>query len=148
MLNAYSKKITIKSESGYVLVSEAYREKLELSPSMLSYVYSPYVELEENAPKKWMYYTHSKEFDRAYEEIEKIAAGLPDSEDEDLICDLGKTSLEITYDKDLQVEKETSGSSDDFNRILDLIRSVIPFGENVWPVFLREHYEEEEKTAG
>ena len=32
--------------------------------------------------------------------------------------------------------------------MLDLIRSIMPFGESAWPRFLREHNTEEEEKAG
>lgn len=145
------KRIIIKSGSGYVPVSEAYHEKLELTPCQLSYSYTPYVDMEENPYESWACLTHRPEFDRAYDEIQKIVSKLPDTDyydEDDPLYDFGTVSLSVIQMDNNVSKKDITGSPDEFNRILDLIRGMIPFGENVWPVFLREHYEEEEKTAG
>ena len=73
MENHYIKRVTIEGESGYVLVSEAYHETLEITPRKIIYEYEPYVNIKGNTYAKWLFETKDPAFDRVFNKIHHIA---------------------------------------------------------------------------
>ena len=55
-------RVTIKSESGYGCIDDAYSEKITITPSSVSYEYKPAIESEFHAFRKWSYKTNSSLF--------------------------------------------------------------------------------------
>ena len=66
------KQITIKSESGYVIVTAAYHDRLVITKESIRYEYKPWVEMEENPAWRWSYSTQDPAFRKAFGELEKL----------------------------------------------------------------------------
>ena len=66
-----TKKIVIKSTSGFCPVDYAYSDKLTIMPNSIAYEYKPYLEDDNslNAYKKWSYKTTNSIFSWAFEKI-------------------------------------------------------------------------------
>ena len=52
-------RISIKGESGYGPVDEAYSDKVTIDRGSIRYEYEPVIESDINAPRKWSYKTTS-----------------------------------------------------------------------------------------
>ena len=61
-------RITIKGESGYGPVDEAYSDKVTIDRDSIRYEYKPVVESEINPPRKWSYKTTSPIYQKRFRE--------------------------------------------------------------------------------
>ena len=62
-------KIVIKGCSGYGPIDAAYKDKVIIDSSSISYEYTPLENSETNPSRKWKYTTTGSEFKRLYDEL-------------------------------------------------------------------------------
>ena len=63
------KRITIKGESGYGLVDQAYSDKVTIESGSIKYEYVPAIESENNIARKWTYKTTNPIFNCFFTEV-------------------------------------------------------------------------------
>lgn len=86
-----TKKIVIKSTSGFCPVDYAYSDKLTITPNSIAYEYKPYLEDDNllNAYKEWSYKTTNSIFSLAFEKIAVAVDEILKRDQEAMYCDCG-----------------------------------------------------------
>lgn len=94
-----TKKIVIKSTSGFCPVDYAYSDKLTIMPNSIAYEYKPYLEDDNslNAYKKWSYKTTNSIFSLAFEKIAVAVDEILSRDQETMYCDCGNIDFIVTY---------------------------------------------------
>ena len=129
-----AKRIVIKSTSGYCSVYRAYKDKLTITPSSISYERIPHFEDEDNLfnpHEKWSYKTTSYRFPLIFKEIAKAVDEILER---DLMCfatDIGTTEFIVTYDDGSKVMRTFEATADEFDECFKIIREIIPVTENI-----------------
>lgn len=103
-----TKKIVIKSTSGFCSVDYAYSDKLTIMPNSIAYEYKPYLEDDNslNAYKKWSYKTTNSIFSLAFEKIAEAVDEILGRDQEAMYCDCGNIDFIVTYDDGNKVARE------------------------------------------
>ena len=138
-------KIVIKGASGYGSVDEAYEDKVTITPSSISYEYTPhpYAHSDTNIHRKWSYTTSSPVFRELFE---AIAAKVPEylyNNDEVLMAlDIGPIDLIATFEDKPKESLHLFCPSEYFADLFRLIKQMVPGCEDIPAVLLtQEDYE-------
>lgn len=109
-----TKKIVIKSTSGYCPVEYAYSDKLTITANSIAYEYKPYLksDISLNVRKKWSYKTTNSIFGLTFEKITVAVDEILNRDQEAMYCDCGNIDFIVTYDD-------------------EIIREIIPVTEDV-----------------
>lgn len=131
-------RIVIKGASGYGPVDEAYKDKVTLTPSSISYEYKPHplAQSETNIYRKWSYKTNSPAFNVLYE---AIAAKTPEylhDDDELLVLDTGPTEIVVTFEDKHKESVHHFCPSEYFADYFQLIKKLVPCCEYTPAVLL------------
>ena len=128
-----TKKIVIKSTSGFCSVNYAYRDKLTITPNSIAYEYKPYLEGDNslNAYKKWSYKTTNSIFSLAFEKIAVAVDEILSRDQEAMCCDCGNIDFIVTYEDGNRVVCEFWVPADEFADCFKIIREIIPVAEDV-----------------
>ena len=121
-------RITIKGESCYGPVDEAFSDKITITNSSIKYEYKPHPssKLETNIPRKWSYTTDSPMFKELF------------------ITDIGATEIIATFEDKHRESAKFFCPSEFFKEYFRLIKEMVPNTEYVPAVLLTEDdYEEE-----
>ena len=128
-----TKKIVIKSTSGFCPVDYAYSDKLTITPNFIAYEYKPYLEDDNslNAYKKWSYKTTNSIFSLAFEKIAVAVDEILKRDQEGMYCDCGNIDFIVTYEDGNRVAREFAVPADEFLECFKIIREIIPVTEDV-----------------
>lgn len=119
-------KVVIKGCSGYGPVDMAYDDKLTLTPTSISYEYKPYVESENNAPRKWSYKTDSPLFKKGFECVEGMLGEILEPT---MICqctDVGMIDFTVTFEDKRKKHVRYWCTSDEFADFFNAVNTLIP----------------------
>ena len=119
-------RITIKGESGYCPVDEAYTDKVTIDRDSIRYEYKPEVESEINPPRKWSYKTSSPIFLKLFREAAAAVENILNWEDEPFVTDLGVTSFTVTYDDKTKDTRDFILPGDVFQECFAIIKQMVP----------------------
>lgn len=129
-------KITIKGESGYGCVDEAYNDKVTITPSSISYEYKPVIESDLNIYRKWSYKTNSPLF---YELFMQVSSMMDSILHPEFICDctdIGGTEFVVTYSDQSKEKRLYFCPGDEFADCFKIIKCMVPESEYVPAVLL------------
>ena len=117
-----TKKIVIKSTSGFCPVDYAYNDKLTITANSIAYEYKPYFESDNslNVRRKWSYKTTNTIFSSAFEKIPVAVDEILSRDQEAMYCDDGN-----------KVVREFGVPADEFADCFKIIREIIPVTEDV-----------------
>ena len=107
-------RITIKGESGYGPVDEAYSDKVTVDLDSIRYEYKPVLESEINVPRKWSYKTTSPIFRKLFNEAATAVESILRWDEEPFVTDLGVTTFSVTYADKTQATRNFILPGDDF----------------------------------
>ena len=121
-----TKKIVIKSTSGFCPVEYAYNDKLTIPANSIAYEYKPYLENDNslNVRRKWSYKTTNSIFSLVFEKIAVAVDEILSRNQEAMYCDCGNIDFIVTYDDGNKV-------ADEFADCFKIIREIIPVTEDV-----------------
>ena len=120
-------RVIIREESGFLSEpSEAYAERLQVDRRSVSYEYRPRSESERNPGRKWTSRTDSPAFALIFDELASAAAVALREPREPMCCDIGPTTLSVTYDDRTRESKTFFGSMGSLADPLGLVRKAIP----------------------
>ena len=128
-----TKKIVIKSTSGFCSVEYAYNDKLTITANSIAYEYKPYLESDNslNVHRKWSYKTANSIFSLAFEKIAMAVDEILSRDQEAMYCDCGNIDFIVTYDDGNKVAREFGVPADEFADCFKIIREIIPVTEDV-----------------
>lgn len=94
-----TKKIVIKSTSGFCPVEYAYNDKLTITANSIAYEYKPYLESDNslNVRRKWSYKTTNSIFSLVFEKIAVAVDEILSRDQEAMYCDCGNIDFIVTY---------------------------------------------------
>ena len=119
-------RITIKSESGYGPVDEAYSDKVTVDRDSIKYEYTPVLESEINVPRKWSYKTTSPIFRKLFNETAAAVENILHWDEEPLVTDLGVTTFSVTYADKTKATRDFILPGDDFKECFAIIKQMVP----------------------
>ena len=119
-------RITIKGESGYGPVDEAYSDKVTIDRDSIRYEYKPVVESEINTSRKWSYKTCSPIFQKLFREVAIAVEDILNRKDETFVTDIGVTSFTVTYADKTKVTRDFFILRDNFKKCFDIIKQMVP----------------------
>lgn len=136
-------KIVIKSESGYVPVTLAYKDKLTITSNSISYEYNPLLESSETI--KWSYKTSSDAFQKCFYKVHYQALLLLEKQDTDIVLDAGAMSVELYFDDKSKKKVSAATVSRIFEDFLREAKPLVPVNE-YFPESLKSdsYYHQEE----
>ena len=138
-------RIVIKGASGYGPVDEAYEDKVILTPSSISYEYTPHphAQSETNIHKKWLYKTTSPAFRNLFDAIAAKAPEYLYNNDELLMAlDIGPIDLIVTFEDKHKESLHLYCPSEYFADLFRMIKQMVPGCEDIPAVLLtQEDYE-------
>ena len=137
-------KITIKGESGYCSIVDAYRDKVTITNNSIAYEYKPYEESDENRSKKWTYRTDSPIFRQLFSEVTKTIPAVL-SICEPFYCDIGSTTFVITYADKAKEEQYFCLPGHCFKDCFSIIQKMIPGCEEIPEVIQYYEYNEDDE---
>lgn len=128
-----TKKIVIKSTSGYCPVDYAYNDKLTMTANSITYEYKPYLENDNslNVRRKWLYKTTSSILSLAFEKIAVAVDEILSRDQEAMYCDCGNIDFIVTYDDGNKVARKFGVPADEFADCFKIIKEIIPVTEDV-----------------
>ena len=128
-----TKKIVIKSASGFCPVDYAYNDKLTITANSIAYEYKPYLESDNslNVCRKWSYKTTNSIFSLAFEKIAMAVDEILSRDQEAMYCDGGNIDFIVTYDDGKKTAREFGVPADKFADCFKIIREIIPVTEEV-----------------
>lgn len=128
-----TKKIVIKSTSGFCPVEYAYNDKLTITANSISYECKPYFESDNslNVRRKWSYKTTNSIFSLVFEKIAVAVDETLSRDQEAMYCDCGNIDFIVTYDDGNKVACEFGVPADEFADCFKIIREIIPVTEDV-----------------
>lgn len=128
-----TKKIVIKSTSGYCPVDYAYNDKLTMTANSITYEYKPYLENDNslNVRRKWSYKTTSSILSLAFEKIAVVVDEILSRDQEAMYCDCGNIDFIVTYDDGNKVARKFGVPADEFADCFKIIKEIIPVTEDV-----------------
>lgn len=128
-----TKKIVIKSTSGFCPVDYAYNDKLTITANSIAYEYKPYLESDNslNVCRKWSYKTTNSIFSLAFEKIAMAVDEILSRDQEAMYCDSGNIDFIVTYDDGKKTAREFGVPADEFADCFKIIREIIPATEEV-----------------
>ena len=129
-------RITIKGASGYGPSDEAYKDKVTLTESSISYEYKLIDDTEGHSFRKWTYKTMSHDFKAIFREAAAMTPAVMDKDEELLADDIGPTEITVTYDDRHQQRRCFFCPGEYFADYFRLIKKLVPQCERV-PVVLR-----------
>lgn len=129
-------RITIKGESGFGTVDEAYSDKVTIDRYSIRYKYKPVVEGERNTSRKWMYKTNSPIFQTLFSQAAAAVTEILNWEEELFATDVGVTSFTVTYADKSKSTRDFYASGDDFKECFNIIKQMVPGNEYVPAVLL------------
>ena len=117
-----TKKIVIKSTSGFCPVDYAYNDKLTITANSIAYEYKPYLESDNslNVRRKWSYKTTNSIFSSAFEKIAVAVNEILSRNQKAMYCDSGN-----------KVARELGVPADEFADCFKIIQEIIPVTEDV-----------------
>ena len=118
-------RITIKGESGYGPVDEAYSDKVTVDLDSIRYEYKPVLESEINVPRKWSYQTTSPIFRKLFSEAAAAVESILHWE-EPFVTDLGVTTFSVTYADKTKATRDFILPGDDFKECFAIIKQMVP----------------------
>ena len=124
-------RIVIKGESGYGSYEDAYKERVTITPTSITYEYVPAVESETNVHHKWSYKTDSKAFNELYNKAARIAPRYLNRLDVETVCDIGCTELVYTFEDKHRESAEFFQTSDFFEDLFRVIKKMVPGCEEI-----------------
>lgn len=139
-------RITIKGESGYGLVDEAFTDKVTITETSIKYEYKPhpYSNLETNIPRKWSYSTDSPLFKHIFAQVAEMTPKYLYSDDILFATDLGMTEIIATFEDKHRESVNFCCPSEYFLEYFRLIKEMVPKTEYVPAVLLTsDDYEED-----
>ena len=103
-----TKKIVIKSTSGFCPVEYAYNDKLTITANSISYECKPYFDSDNslNVRMKWSYKTTNSIFSLVFEKIAVAVDEILSRDQEAMYCDCGNIDFIVTYDDGNKVARE------------------------------------------
>jgi len=140
-------RITIKGESGYGPVDEAFSDKVTITESSIKYEYKPHPcsNLETNIPRKWSYSTDSPLFKHIFEQVAEMTPKYLYSDDILFVTDIGATEIIVTFEDKHRESANFFCPSEYFEEYFHLIKEMVPKTEYIPAVLLtNEDYENEE----
>lgn len=128
-----TKKIVIKSTSGFCPVDYAYNDKLTITANSIAYEYKPYLESDNslNVRRKWSYKTTNSIFSSAFEKIAVAVDEILSRDQKAMYCDSGNIDFIVTYDDGNKVARELGVPADEFADCFKIIKEIIPVTEDV-----------------
>ena len=128
-----TKKIVIKSTSGYCPVDYAYNDKLTMTANSITYEYKPYLENDNslNVRRKWSYKTTNSIFSLVFEKIAEAVDETLSRDQEAMYCDCGNIDFIVTYDDGNKVARKFGVPADEFADCFKIIKEIIPVTEDV-----------------
>lgn len=140
------KRITIKGESGYGLIDQAYSDKVTIESGSIKYEYVPLIESENNIARKWTYKTTNPIFNCFFTEVSIAVEAIINWDLDGFCTDIGAITFTITY---VDKSKRTRGfylPGDEFKDCFAIIKQMIPASESI-PEVLRtsEDYIDEDE---
>ncbi|MCC6095181.1 MAG: hypothetical protein LIV24_09235 [Eubacterium sp.] len=124
-------RIIIKGESGYGSVFEAYRDKVVITPSSITYEYIPGVENNIKSHRKWSYRTDSPEFSVLYKKIADMALPILHNDQILFATDVGATDISVTYKDKHRESAHFFCPSEFFKDWFQLIKCIVPPCEEI-----------------
>ena len=111
-----TKKIVIKSTSGFCSVEYAYNDKLTITANSIAYECKPYFESDNslNVRRKWSYKTTNSIFSLVFEKIAVAVDEILSRDQEAMYCDCGNIDFIVTYDDGNKVAREFGVPADEF----------------------------------
>lgn len=119
-------RITIKGESGYGPVDEAYSDKVTVDLDSIRYEYKPVLESEINVPRKWSYKTTSPIFRKLFNEAATAVESILHWDEEPFVTDLGATTFSVTYADKTKATRDFILPGDDFKECFAIIKQMVP----------------------
>ncbi len=139
-------KIVISGESGYCPQDEAYKDRVTLEPTGISYLYTPLVETNLNPARKWSYKTTSPIFHELYAEVVRNVAEIMNASIELFCTDVGSITFKVTYSDKTTTSRSFWCTGDEFKNCFAIIKRMVPECEYVPAVLLTEDdYPEDEE---
>ena len=128
-----TKKIVIKSTSGFCSVEYAYSDKLTITANSIAYEYKPYLKSDNsfNVYRKWSYKTTNSTLGLAFEKIAVAVDEILSRDQEVMYCDCGTMNFIVTYEDGNKVVREFGVPADEFAECFKIIREIIPVSEEV-----------------
>ena len=129
-------KIVIKGCSGYGFIGGAFKDKITIDSSSISYEYKPVIESEMNPQRKWTYRTTSPVFRHLYDEILEVMPFIIYQKIEMFYTDIGGIEFIVTYADKSKWKKTFWMPGDEFKELFCIIKKMVPGCESV-PEVLR-----------
>ncbi len=128
-----TKRIVIRSTSGFCPVEYAYSDKLTLTANSIAYEYKPYLENDNllNVYKKWSYKTTNSILSLAFEKIAMAVDKILNRDQGAMYCDCGNIDFIVTYDDGNKVAREFGAPANEFAECFKIIMEIIPATEDV-----------------
>ena len=129
-----AERIVIKSTSGYCPGYLAYKDRITITPSSISYERIPHFEDDDNLlnrHEKWSYKTMSYRFPLLFKEIAKAVDNVIEREVLDYYTDVGTTEFIVTYEDGSKVSRSFELPATEFDECFKIIREIIPVTENI-----------------
>ena len=138
-------RVVIKSESGYGLLEDAYKDKVTITKDSIRYEYTPYLISNTNYVRKWSYKTTSPIFQKKYEELTKLLPEALACEDY-FVKDIWAISFSVTYSDKTKEDREFYLPGDDFRELFYIVKQMIPSCEMVpEAIMTSEDYEKNDE---
>ena len=138
-------KITIKGSSGYCPIDEAYKDKLTITSSSISYEYTPEIESEINQKRKWSYRTDSPIFATTFEKISSMMPPILYSDEILMAKDSGSIYFSVTYEDKTKDCRKYWCTGDNFFDLFKMIKNLVPAPEFIPAVLLTNDDYSEDK---
>ena len=124
-------RITIKGESGYGHINEAYQDKITICKDSIRYEYKPMVVSKDNLMSSWSYKTSSSTFYQLFLNAGKAVEKIIDMDHDLRATDIGCTSFVITYSDKTRKMRNFFLPPNDFKQCFSIITQMIPSCEDI-----------------
>ena len=131
-------KIVIKGCSGYGPIDAAFKDKVIIDSSSISYEYTPLENSETNPSRKWKYTTTGSEFKRLYDELVGKMPNIIYREIDFFCTDIGEIEFIVTYEDKTKWKNTFFVPGDEFDEIFSTIKQMVPRCEEIPNVLLTE----------
>ena len=129
-----AKRIVIKSTSGYCPGYLAYKDRLTITPSSISYERIPHFEDDDNLlnrHEKWLYKTTNENLTIIFRMIAKAVDEILNRDLVRFWKDIGTTEFIVTYEDGSKVSRSFELPATEFDECFKIIREIIPVTENI-----------------
>lgn len=129
-------RIVIKGTSRWGWIEESFKDKVTITSEMIEYEYTPYKETEINPKRKWRYKINSLIFKMKFEVISDMVSEIIKRDITEFWTDVGGIEFSITYSDKSKFKEIYWVSSDYFEELFMVIKSLVPKCEYI-PEVLR-----------